>query len=377
MAITTGDYRIHSCYNKSGSRRHVLNLDSGKVTNKTRIYTTVPDGTREQIWYYNNNRLYTEAQDSKYRNSKCLDRLNTSDNFADIYDDNDDTNQLLTIIEVPYNPGVYRIKLTKKNLYLTTNKETGIGSCKWETLKEENLESQMWIFERLIRVEKMPSSLTQYYGAALVEYFSGCTNWKDGAFNKMSQQEPQGQNRDVSALAKKLYRKVFHMSDDSPVTDGQCLYNFPGALACGQPGNLNGYFHYGIDMVRFEKAPVYPFKDGTYFGSDPSCGAIGIKHSFKQGDYVFWYLHMNTSFNPGNNKFVSENTRIGTVSDVGVSGNVHLHIEVQPLTLFDLDLDGNQKKSFPRNPRDNTIYIKQYSDSYFGAYDLLDFIAEG
>lgn len=371
MALTTGDYRIHSCYNKTGSRKHVLNLDSGKVTNGTRIYTTEPDGTREQIWYYNKNRLYTEAQDSKYRNSKCLDRLDTSANYADIYDDNDAVNQELVFETVDSKKSIYRIKLANKNLYLTTNPSNAsstVGACTWQTLLTKAGEklTQEWIFERLIRVEGMPDSLTTYYGGALIEYFSGCTGWEDGNFKKASREEPQGQNRDVKALAQKLYRKVFHMGTNASVTDGQCLYNLSGALACGQPGGLNGYFHYGIDMGRFKGASIYPYKDGTYFGKDPSCGAIGIKHSFKQGDYVFWYLHMDTSdFSADDGEFVSANESIGTVSDVGVSGNVHLHIEVQPLN-----------ERVPRNPRDNEVYVESERGRYFGAYDLLDFIAE-
>jgi len=158
MGLTTGDYRIHSCYNKINGRRNVLNLDSGKVTNWTRIYTTVPDGTREQIWYYNKNRLYTEAQDSKYRNSKCLDRLDTSANYADIYDDNDAVNQELVFETVDSKKSIYRIKLANKNLYLTTNPSNAsstVGACTWQTLLTKSGEKLTQEWEKQCAIQKI------------------------------------------------------------------------------------------------------------------------------------------------------------------------------------------------------------------------------
>jgi len=148
MGLTYGDYRIHSCYNKTGKCSHVLEVDSGKIRNGTRVYTTEPNGTQRQIWYYNKNRLYTEAQNGKYRDKKCLDRFDTSANYADIYDNDDVMNQLLAVEPVSENQNIYRIRLINKKLYLTTSSLTGTGSCTWQPL-DLCSEKQKWIFEPL------------------------------------------------------------------------------------------------------------------------------------------------------------------------------------------------------------------------------------
>ncbi len=349
MSLVNGDYRIHSCYNKTGERKHVLNLDKGKTTNGTRIYTTEPNGTCEQIWLYSKNRLYTEAQDSIYREKKCLDRLDTSANYADIFDNNDAVNQLLTIEPVSEKQNIYRIKLINKKLYLTTSTITGIGSCTWQPL-DKNSEKQKWVFERVIRVTEMPK-ISAY--AKEIEYFSGCTRWKDGSFDR--------QDRDIKELVKKLYLAVSNKNGkDNVLIDRYCLYNLPGSLI-GKKGDLSGYYHYGIE-ISFS-GNVYPYKDGTFFGERASDGAVGIKHSFPQGDFVFWYLHMTNRFTAEKDKPVSRCTCIGEAGGQKTAGK-YLHIEVQPLD-----------EAFPRSPIDNRVYINEDDKGYFGAFDLLDFIA--
>ncbi len=351
MALTTGDYRIHSCYNKTGSRKHVLNLDSGKVTNGTRIYTTIPDGTREQIWYYNKNRLYTEAQDSKYRNTKCLDRLDTSANYADIYDDNDDDNQLITLETVSEYEGIYRIKLTRKNLYLTTSSSTGIGTCTWKS-PQADTRAQEWIFERIIRVTNMPN-VNAYDGN--IEYFSGCTGWRDGNFDD--------QAYDIRETVAKLYRAVSgnRNNPEAKLLDKQCLYNLPGAIACKQ-GYLNGYYHLGVDL-NFSGS-VYPYTKGTIVGYSPSDGAIGIRHTFPHGSFIFWYLHMKVK--EGLPEDVDTDTCLGEVSNVSsISIPSHLHIEVQ--SVFDDEMK-------PHSPVNSTVYVQSKYPEYFGAFDLFNVI---
>jgi len=357
MGLARRDYRIHSCLNKTGNRRHVLNLDSGNITNGTGIYTTLPDGSREQVWQYMGP-LFTEAKDNDSRNTKCI-TLNTKTNLAEISDvdsNRKEYDQAVKAIPVDESQNIYRIKLSKRDLYLTTNKASGIGLCSFEELKETN-EGQKWIFEPLVRVTGMPKTGTYTND---IEFFSTCTGWQNLSFLR--------QERNIADRIIKLYQEVSKTSNILP--DSACLYNFPGAVAYGQ-GGLDGYFHYGVDMV-FDGA-VYPYKDGTFFGTNPSDGAVGIKHSFPQGDCVFWYLHMTTNFSKGKGDFVSKNTCIG---QVGTTGGVpkHLHIEAQPLKI--LNAEGKLTDSLPRSPIDNKIYLKAVDGNYFGAYDLLDFIEE-
>lgn len=362
MGLARRDYRIHSCLNKTGNRRHVLNLDSGKVTNGTGIYTTLPDGTREQIWQYMGP-LYTEAKDDASRNTKCI-TFNNETHLAEISDvdaNRREYDQAVKAIPVDESQNIYRIKLSRRDLYLTTNKATGIGTCFFKELDENN-EGQKWIFEPVVRVTGMPETGTYINN---IEFFSTCTGWQNLSFLR--------QERKVADRIINLYQAVSKKPD--VLSDSACLYNFPGAIAYGQ-GNLNGYFHYGVDMV-FD-GNVYPYKDGTFWGTSPRDGAVGIKHSFPQGDCVFWYLHMTDILNQKElefqkGDFVSADTRIG---QVGTTGGVpkHLHIEAQPLKI--IDSEGNVAKSMPRNPRDNKIYLKAVDGNYFGAYDLLDFIEE-
>ncbi len=148
MALAKGTYRIHSCYNKTGKCKNVLYPDRGKTANGTRVYTQKLDGSPEQTWNYAHNRLYIGTQDNSGREKKCLDRLDTSANYADIYDNNDPVNQLLTMEPVSEKKQVYRIKLTNKKLYLTANTVSGTSSCTWQPL-ERNSKKQEWVFEPL------------------------------------------------------------------------------------------------------------------------------------------------------------------------------------------------------------------------------------
>lgn len=350
MAILiSGEYRIHSKANLN----NVLTV-SGSLADATPVRCQKANGKPAQVWRLSANRLYTEMNPEN-RETFCLDRLNTSSGPADIYTNNDDANQLVKLISIPNEDYTYRVSLKNKALFLTTDAN---GNCFWTEKLDTSDQKQIWVFERVVRVEEMPK-IDAFAGNDYIEYFSGCTGWRNGSYE-------DEQDRDVVGLVQKLYDRVSNGGSlDVSKNPGSFLHNFPGALAYGQDSSLNGYYHMGIDINYGTDAKVYPLKEGTVFGIKYSpYSAVGIESSFLLPDedtpqnYVIWYLHMkNISVNKG--QPVGSNTRLGTIGDVGAEGNPHLHIEVQKL--------GDD----PMVPSSAGLYLK---GNYFGAYDLLDFI---
>lgn len=348
IILLKGEYRIHSKANLN----NVLTVN-GDLKDATPVQCQKANGTPKQVWRLESNRLYTEMN-PKNRETFCLDRLNTSKSPADVYTNNDDANQLVKLIGIPNDDYAYRISLKNKALFLTTD---DYGNCSWTEKLDTSNEKQIWVFEKVVRVEEM-SKIDAFKATGYVEYFSGCTGWENGTF--------AGQSRDVVGLVQKLYDRVSDNGGlDVSENEYRFLYNFPGALAYGQTNALNGYYHMGID-INYPSSSVYPLKEGTVFGIKYSpYSAVGIESSFLLPDedtpqnYVIWYLHMkDISVNEG--QPVGSNTLLGKIGDVGAEGNPHLHIEVQ-----------KPDRREPMIPSSAGLYLK---GNYFGAYDLFDFI---
>jgi hypothetical protein len=360
IILLKGEYRIHSKANLN----NVLTVN-GDLKDATPVQCQKANGTPKQVWRLESNRLYTEMN-PKNRDTFCLDRLNTSKSPADIYTNNDDANQLVKLIGIPNEDYAYRISLKNKALFLTTD---DYGNCSWTEKLDTSNEKQIWVFEKVVRVEDMPN-ITAFQANGCVEYFSGCTGWKNGSFKYAGniEEEKNGQDRNVVALVQKLYDRV---SKNGPLdvseNAGAFLHNFPGALAYGQGIGLDGYYHMGIDINYGTGAAVYPLKEGTVFGIiHDSYSAIGIKSSFflpdedTPQDFVVWYLHMIINENLDVDDPVTFNTSLGTISNQGYKIQPHLHIEVQ-----------KPDRDKPMVPSEAGLYLK---GDYFGAYDLLDFI---
>ena len=353
IILLKGEYRIHSKANLN----NVLTVN-GDLKDATPVQCLKANGKPTQVWKLEANRLYTEMNPDN-RDTFCLDRLNTSKSPADIYTNNDDENQLLKFVSIPNEDYTYRVRLKNKALYLTAD---NYGNCTWSDTLDTSNEKQIWVFEKVVRVEDMPD-IEAFQENGRIEYFSGCTGWKNGTF--------AGQDRDVVGLVQKLYDKVSGGSHPLDVSkyEYRFLYNFPGALAYGQTSSLNGYYHMGID-INYPSSFVYPLKEGEIVDvwddkSPYGYSAVGIKSSFllpdedAPQDFVIWYLHMNINNDLYSMNYAAADTRLGTIGEQGVPGNPHLHVEVQ------------KPGTDPMVPSSAGLYLK---GNYFGAYDLLDFI---
>ena len=364
IILLKGEYRIHSKANLN----NVLTVN-GDLKDATPVQCQKANGTPKQVWRLESNRLYTEMN-PKNRDTFCLDRLNTSKSPADIYTNNDDANQLVKLIGIPNEDYAYRISLKNKALFLTTD---DYGNCSWTEKLDTSNEKQIWVFEKVVRVEDMPN-IAAFQANGYVEYFSGCTGWKNGSFQYAEEIEEEGkvgQDRNVVALVQKLYDRVSNGGSlDVSKNPGSFLHNFPGALAYGQGSGLDGYYHMGIDINYGTEATVYPLKAGKIINilhMDPyQYSAIGIESSFLLPDvdapqkYVIWYLHMKINNNLHIGETVTPDTELGIISNQGYHIQPHLHIEVQKPDRLE-----------PMVPSSAGLYLK---GDYFGAYDLLDFI---
>ena len=364
IILLKGEYRIHSKANLN----NVLTVN-GDLKNITPVQCQKANGKPTQVWRLEANRLYTEM-DPENRDTYCLDRLNTSEGLADIYINNDDANQLVKLIGIPNDDYAYRISLKNKALFLTMGDN---GKCFWTEKLDTSNEKQIWVFEKVVRVEDMPN-IAAFQANGRVEYFSGCTGWKNGSFKyagNIEEEEKDGQDRNVVALVQKPYDRV---SKNGPLDVSEnehlFLYNFPGALAYGQTNALNGYYHMGIDINYFKGSDVYPLEEGEIVDvwddkSPHKYSAVGIKSSFllpdedTPQDFVIWYLHMDINNALYSMEYVTTDTQLGTIGEQGVPGNPHLHIEVQ------------KPGTEPMVPSSAGLYLK---GNYFGAYDLFDFI---
>lgn len=354
MAILiTGEFRIHS----KANLRNVLTVN-GAAAAKTAVVCRTANGKPSQVWRYYANRFYTET-DPTQRETLCLDMARLTGK-ADIAVNNNDANQQVKLISIPNETNHYRISLRDRALFLTTDDN---GNCTWTDKLNTSDQRQIWVLEKLARVTDMPR-IDYYRDNDYIEYFSACSGWKTGSF--------ENQKWNVIGAVQALYDRVsgggILSVEDNP---SLFLYNFPGALAYGQGGGLDGYYHMGIDINYGKGSPVYPLKAGKFVGVKlGDYSAVGIESSFLLPEedvaqtYVIWYLHMEIAeetFSKVKGDYISLDTKLGKISNQGQNIPDHLHIEVQ------------KPKGEPMVPSSAGLHL---TGNYFGAYNLLDLMEE-
>jgi|GEM_PF-2726084 len=264
------------------------------------------DGTTDQIWYWNGSKLYPESN-----RTKCLDRYVTNNN-ADVYTPNDDTNQILTFVPVSVSDTsygyYYRIRLKNtiggKIYYLTQSGSNVV----WSTSATNDY--SVWLAEEIRRV-------TNIGDTGYTDYFSVWSGLPNGSFSK-------------AAAVKNLHNICFggNVSDNK-----KWNYNMFGSLWAGGSALYQGKFHTGVDFST--QGSVYAPISGTVVYANENFGTVTISNN----SIKVLCLHMSGRIANGT-KVTAGQTKIGTVAGIGADGAVgafsaHLHVEVHSAAASD------------------------------------------
>lgn len=110
--------------------------------------------------------------------------------------------------------------------------------------------------------------------------------------------------------------------------DGGGNWQLDGVPYVGSVAYLYYDNHRGYDFAVPSGTGVHAVEDGTFCGYDSTLGQICIQHSIESNTYRTYYSHMKNIptwlKNASIGTFISQWTKIGTVSNVG-TGGVHLH----------------------------------------------------
>lgn len=285
---------------KNYSSSNFLNSNSqNSPYNGGPVSTMTRDGTWEQNWYYDGDRLYTEWARTTY----CLDRYVTN-NKADIWQVINTTtgnaNQQISFEAVSGANNTCYIRLANAisgSVYYLK----GGSPCTWVTTKTNDTK---WIFDRVRRITNMPN-ISNYNNQ--VEFFHpnvapSTSTW------------PSTYTTNIKNFYKYIY------NDSSTVPDSKCMYNLCGSLMFNTGNNnINGKFHAGVDMYHGGSIRA-PFSGKVY--KNPSIGMVSIYNAAH--GYTFTFLHMTSLTNKTS---VNKGDIIGVESNVGTISQ-HLHVEL-------------------------------------------------
>lgn len=334
MGNSIEEGKVYKIKNRATGK--MLNLYGGILTNGTNICQYSDDGSDEQKWVRIGNKLYAYGS-----NTKCLDRYNdstsTKHNNADIWGNNDNTNQNLVFTS----SGNYvKIQLNSGSLYLTasTNPSTDSvmnkngnkdeykttsseGNIFWRTY---NGNYSLWdaidVSEGVngeVVVEDMPR-ITTYASTGYKEYFHPDAGMIHGTW------EGSNNGATLDNIIAGFYEAVYGVA---PSSKQKYLYSLYGSKT-NDPGTIfHNTYHHGVDINRYSGAPIKSAHSGLLIRA--SGNTIAIYDSDRNVTYL--YLHCNINPELKVNTVINKNDPIGTESNVGLGANAdtHLHIEVR------------------------------------------------
>lgn len=118
MAIITGFKSGKSYTFKNLTTEKMLNLYGGRTDKGTNVCQYTADGSDDQKWTFLGDKLYAYGS-----STKCLDKFTSSgsakNNNADIWDNDDDKNQIIEISQLNAGSPYVTIKLKQGGYYLT------------------------------------------------------------------------------------------------------------------------------------------------------------------------------------------------------------------------------------------------------------------
>ena len=118
MAIITGFKNGKSYTFKNLTTEKMLNLYGGRTDKGTNVCQYTADGSDDQKWTFLDDKLYAYGS-----STKCLDKFTSSgsakNNNADIWDNDDDKNQIIEISQLNAGSPYVTIKLKQGGYYLT------------------------------------------------------------------------------------------------------------------------------------------------------------------------------------------------------------------------------------------------------------------
>ncbi len=323
MAMPRAGYSYRFCLEAGTNALNYYGTSSLK--NGTKVNCMPQDGTREQSWYYDGNRLFIEHSHDTF----CLDR-NVNGGLADIWqkDTSDYANQEIDF-EQRSNVTCYirlRYPINGSVMYL----KGSTSQCSWVAGKSN---ASYFEVEELHRVIDMPKignyNVSAYKEPNYCEWFHKDAGMQNGG---------RFDEQNIRTNVRRFFGKVFHedasyKSNDPTSLDKNCLYNLYGALQTNINSYFNGRFHVGVDMYSDGATAVHAPFTGELLARNPSnCGMIALY--CQPYDVTFIFLHMASLINKAIGSQIAAGEVIGTQSGIDSSGNntfgAHLHVEVHP-----------------------------------------------
>jgi len=317
-------YNIRPVMQPVGRTPAYLNVYGGNDTDGTSVCMWKKDATIDQKFILLQGVNGTYKLQAACSNSRVLGIKNSISSGEDVEISTPNNNDAQNLKITQIRTGVFCIQLNANpsdNLVLTATNTSDSSAVKFNE-RISGASNQEWIFEEVITVSNMPSSLVEYYGD-LKETFHPASQMTTGTW--------LGANSGsfIDSAIRTFYNTVYGIYPTSQTRYLYCLYGaeYANGVHAGDYDDGPGFYHSGVDINKGKGSDITSAHSGIVEFIMISRGTVAIYDSHNEKTYVYMHMDIDPRINKGT-EIVRGITKLGKEGDNGAKGNPHLHIEV-------------------------------------------------